>query len=105
MNILEKIARRFAFHQGARIVAPGQSQATREFGWRGDGEHFEKYTEAHWKEYEDAARMALEALREPSPEMLGAGYEEVMNSQQAGVTLESELVWKAMIDAALTGPG
>jgi len=56
---IERIARIIAFYEGARMAGPGQSEATREFGWKGDGEHFEKYTDNHWAEYKPAAESIL----------------------------------------------
>lgn len=59
--MVEKVARALAFSAGAAIVGPGQSRATREFGWKGDGEHFQQYVERHWQENINAAELALGA--------------------------------------------
>lgn len=44
------------------MIGPGQSVATREIGWRGDGAHLDEYVERHWREHENAARMAIEVI-------------------------------------------
>lgn len=49
----------------------------------------------------EAARAAIAAMREPTPKMLGAGYEQICNDQQAQVTPDARYIWPAMIDAAL----
>lgn len=49
------------------------------------------YADGNWPKYERKARAALEALREPTPEMVEAG---------AG-RLADGPAWRAMIDAAL----
>ncbi len=86
--MLEKVARALAHSYGASIVGPGQSRATREFGWKPDGVHFEQYIEAHWREHLHAAGFAISAMREPSKEMIATGDGDI---------------WRIMIDAALEG--
>lgn len=80
------------------MVGPGQSAATREFGWQGDGAHFDAYVEAHWREFINDATFAIEAMREPTEEMLkavGANNRDYFGG-------ETESLYTAMIDAALT---
>lgn len=94
MKMLEKVARALAMSAGGAIVGPGQSRATREFGWKGDGAHLEEYVEAHWKEHEHAAGFAISAMREPTPAMAAKGF--VADDCTAPMD-----VWRAMIDEAL----
>lgn len=62
MRVIERMARALAFSHGSKIVSPGQSVATREVGWSGDGEYLDRYVAAHWKEHVHAAKFALDAL-------------------------------------------
>lgn len=56
-----------------------------------------------WKMYVREARAALEALREPTVEMLVAAQEEWMCVRAAEE--RGDFIWRAMIDAALSeGP-
>lgn len=70
---IEKVARAIAFSVGAAMVGPGQSRATREIGWRGDGGHFPLYVDRHWQEHIHAAEGAIAAMRE-LPEDPGPRY-------------------------------
>jgi len=47
MKMLESVARAICYNEGGRIMGPSQCKATREFGWKGDGEHYDLYVEAH----------------------------------------------------------
>lgn len=93
MNMIEKVARALAFSAGGKFSGPGQNVAAREFGWAGDGRHFEQYAEAHWKEHEHAARFAVEAMRQPTDEMKAVVYWVENSDLPPG--------WYAMFDAAL----
>lgn len=65
----------------------------------GDGVNF------LWHEYEDQARAAILAMREPTPEMRFAGAAYLHSRGYTGVTASD--LWPthhAMIDAALKGP-
>ena len=56
-----------------------------------------------WPAYEDDARAAIAALREPTPEMVDAGLYEVNFIETNSTHVRN--AWGAMIDAALTrGP-
>lgn len=82
------------------MVGPGQCEASREFGWKGDGGHLEKYADAHWKEHLGYARAAIEAMREPTEEMVDAV---VADSPIFEMTEgQAKLVFESMIDAALS---
>jgi hypothetical protein len=94
MTMLEKVARALAMSVGGAIVGPGQSRATREFGWKIDGVHFKQYVEAHWKEYIHAAGFAVSAMREPTEAMVLAGAHHENTGDMAGR-------WRAMVDVAL----
>lgn len=100
MTMLEKVARALAMSAGAAIVGPGQSRASREFGWKGDGVHLEQYVEAHCKEYLHAATFAISAMREPTAEMQDAGAMKLVGMGQVPFGAHIE-VWREMIDAAL----
>lgn len=95
-TMIERVARAIAFNDGARMIGAGQSNATREFGWKGDGEHLDKYAEAHWKEHVGAARMAIEAMRKPTPHMVNVGWQLILGN------LRPDEIFPHMIDAALT---
>lgn len=98
---IEKVARAIAFSFGSAIVAPGQSRASREIGWKGDGEHFQLYVERlqlyverHWQEHVHAAEFAIAAMRElpedPGPRYTAGEYSRANQS--------------AMVDDALGEP-
>lgn len=106
----ERVARAIAVSVGSRMAGPGQSVATREFGWKGDGGHLDQYVEAHWKEHVHAAEFAIEAMREPTEEMQTKGRimaaicvkHEATNEYSAEVTDDAAInIWQEMIDAAL----
>lgn len=104
-EMIERVARALATSAGGRITGPGQSVATREFGWKGDGEHLDQYVEAHWKEYMHAAEFAIEAMREPTQRMRLAGIAEWSRPDPTAEhesTLVFNAVWRAMVDAALS---
>jgi hypothetical protein len=92
--LIEKVARAIAFSFGSAIVAPGQSRASREIGWKGDGEHFQLYVERHWQEHVHAAEFAIAAMRElpdePGPRYAAGEYSRANQS--------------AMVDDALGEP-
>ena len=63
--------------------------------------------EAGWESFLPHARAALQAIREPSDEMIEAGAEIVRNvhveeTEQAFAS-DAANTWRFMIDAALTG--
>jgi len=95
VEMMEKVARALAYSAGAAIVGPGQSRATREFGWKGDGAHFQEYVDAHWKEHVHAAGFALSAMREPSEAMKACSVRFL--SEQ----LDYDEMYRRMIDVAL----
>ena len=74
MDMIERVARAIAFSAGSAMVGPGESQATREFGWKGDGTHFQQYVNAHWRECIHAASSALEATAVAISERWGEGH-------------------------------
>lgn len=98
-GMIEKVARAIAFSFGAAIVGPGQSRATLEFGWSGDGGHFDKYVEAHWKNYVHAATFAIEAMRH-----LDDATSETMSRHAGNGMVDWRDLHSAMIDAALEEP-
>lgn len=69
--LLERVARAIALSRGGAMVGPGECLATREFGWKPDGSHLDKYVAAHWKEHEHAAQLAIDtilAIPAPGPD-------------------------------------
>ena len=95
MTLVEKVARALAFSAGSSIVGTGQSAATREFGWKGDGAHFQLYVEAHWKACIHPAEFAISAMRNPPD--LGAAPRYVQG-------MYSRRNIEAFIDDALSVP-
>ena len=94
-EMIERVAQALALCAGGKICGPGQSVASREFGWKGDGEHFAKYVETHWQEHITAAQFAIEAMREPTLAMSEAAANTKGQMSYADV-------WRAMIDSALS---
>jgi len=90
-EMVERVARALALSAGGRMAGPGQSIATREFGWKSDGESLDRYVEAHWKEHVHAADFAIEAMVVPTEAMLEAGPGEPYMDRD---------VWAKMIRAA-----
>lgn len=103
-EMIERVARALAFSAGGRIVGPGQNVASREIGWRGDGEHFERYAELHWKEHVHGAELAIAAMREPTQAMCVAGAKSghiTWQSPPSAYETDMGGAWRAMIDVAL----
>lgn len=98
-EMVKRVARALALCSGARMVGPGQSAATRDFGWRGDGESLDKYVEAHWIEHVHEAGFAIEAMREPTEAMKSEPT--WYDGDQKFTPGDAEAVWEQMIDAAL----
>jgi hypothetical protein len=61
-ELLEQMARAIAYSAGSRFAGPGQSVASREIGWRGDGEHLDLYAERHWQKHTLGAELALSVV-------------------------------------------
>lgn len=59
--------------------------------------------------YDDAARIAIEAMREPLPEMIGAFWRQkncgTQEIGQTGSETNDYAAWRAAIDAALSDNG
>lgn len=102
---IEKVARALASSAGARMVGPGESVATRQFGWKGDGKHLDQYIEAHWKEHKHAATFAIEAMREPTEAMVIAAMapyrHEIDEKMRAAFDETIRGYWRSMIDEIL----
>lgn len=61
-------------------------------------------TEDNWQEWSEAAQAVIEALREPTEEMVNAAYENCHEANSARFDSNIDFadgVWRAMIDAAL----
>jgi hypothetical protein len=61
-KLIEAMARAICHADGGTIVSAGQSRASREFGWKPDGEHLDLYAKAHWQKFTTAAEFALSAI-------------------------------------------
>jgi hypothetical protein len=104
-EMIERVARALALCAGGKICGPGQSVASRELGWKGDGEHFAKYVEAHWQEHITAAQFAIEAMREPTAEMLIAARDWSLHKFGKPIGNDAAIgCWQAMLDAAPVSP-
>lgn len=101
-SMIKRVAKALAVSAGSKMVRGGQNTATLEFGWKGDGGHLDEYVEAHWKQYIHAAQFAVEAMREPSLEMIlkGGGLPSTLDASLPQVKSVKE-IWQAMIDEAL----
>lgn len=97
-GMIERVARAIAFSSGSAIVGPGQSRATREFGWSGDGGHFQKYVDAHWRNYVHAAEFAISAMREPTEAMVTAAFEGTAFTSAAKHEIAD--AWRQMVAVA-----
>lgn len=87
MNMVEKVARAMA----ARDSGPeGSSLFKTHWGEFGDG-------------YKESARTAIEAMREPTEQMVLPGFDALMElDARTGEDYGIESIWRAMIDAALS---
>ena len=99
-EMVERVARALAASYGSRICGPGQNVATREIGWKGDGEHLEIYVERHWKEHVHAAQFAISAMREPTEAMKARCLRDDALWDASGAK-DPSIAWRAMINAAL----
>lgn len=131
VSLVERVARSLALVEGSRMIAPGQSKASREFTWEMDGGHTSKYIEQHWREHIHAATFAIAAMREPGASVLEAGgiemakaigtdpwdclspeqdavfFDETTDLTDAAHELLAPLaadIFRGMIDAALSEP-
>lgn len=85
-NMTEKVARAIC---RAEMIAPDQEQ------WCGP-ERLIEIVEENWEEYVPAARAAIAAMREPTPDMIREGDYFIGHSESV-----AGHVWGAMIGAAL----
>lgn len=103
-TMMERVARAMARSAGGKMTGPGQSAATREMGWKGDGAHLDQYVEVHYREWLHAAGFAIAAMRGPTPEMVLAAVTKAAQEQVRPVAVHiADVVplWDAMIDEAL----
>lgn len=103
--MVERVARAMAASRGGEITGPSRHRAADEFGWDGNGTYMCKYVESHWRKHVHAARAAIEAMREPTPAMIEAGFGRIFvgridyKPSSAETTRDA---YRAMIDAALS---
>jgi hypothetical protein len=91
-EMIERVARA-AYFAGEGIDARGAFSSANDAHW------------AHWWQedrelHEAMARAAIEAMREPTKEMMSAMYRRNDDNDSEQATLEN---WQAAIEAALTG--
>lgn len=108
-EMVERVARSLAHAVGAKMCGPTNCVATRELGWKPDGAHLDEYADRHWREHLHAASFAIEAMREPTVEMIDAAcvaqidlypaFEGQKPHPTAGEVIGT--CHRAMIDAAL----
>lgn len=96
MKVIERVARALALSHGSKIVGPGQSVATREVGWKGDGEYMDRYIAAHWKEHVHAAEFAIGALRH-----LSDGVDEAMSRHASNGMVDWRDIHTSLIEEIL----
>lgn len=103
-DMIERVARALAHHDGSRISGPGKHKASQEFPWDPEHLYMEFYIAAHWREFVSAAKWVIEAMRTPTEVMRQAlrdnlpvdGFEWEYQPDEADKCLT------AIIDAALT---
>ncbi len=101
MNMVEKVARAIAHSHGSKITGPGRHRASDEFAWDASHDYMRQYVDKHWKEHEHAARFAIEAMREPTEDMVQAGWC-ANNGEDRNLGGDgAKEAWQLMIDAAL----
>ena len=83
MDMVEKAARAICMAEGIPPDDTGPEIGTRA-----------------WEAWVETARAAIAVMREPTPEMVEAGWEEIMGF--GAMRSNVEWTWGAMIDAALT---
>lgn len=100
-DVVENVARAICRSYGARIAGPGQSIASRELGWKPDGEHLDRYVEKYWHNWTNEAAFALEAM--PTilalREALKRHHDWHLNSGEVGLP-DGSGGWIAMDNAA-----
>mgnify|MGYP004528143805 CR=1 FL=1 len=102
MDMVEKVARAIAEQNGDDYEqVPLHKSDWVQKGGLFNG-RFRDVSEPYRTDYEDMAEAALKAMREPTPEMLE--YEIDQDDLHNTVKTDGELIWQAMIDAALPSP-
>lgn len=97
-EMVRRVARALAYSAGARMAGPGQSVATRELGWKGDGESLDQYADLHWQEHEHSAVFAIAAMREPTKEIVSAHH---IVPEDNDFYDRAAANWRNLIDTAL----
>jgi len=91
-DMIERVARAMCRNRG---LDPDEATSGEGRVFAGGGSEFIVHRR-RWAEHSGDARAAIEAMREPTGEMLDAG--------DAACAGANERVWPAMIDAALAEP-
>lgn len=100
-EMVERVARAICYMHGGKICGPGQHIASREIGWDPGHQYMQTYVDRHWKEHDFAARAAIEAMREPTAQMVMVGDNEMDEWDPAYEVCPLVTTWQAMIDEAL----
>jgi hypothetical protein len=93
MEMLERVARALCTRLGCDPDTQEPSMVVTDMGRMGIAAAWNGPLEALWKRYEAEARTAIEAMKEPTPEMIAAVGSEWGSALEANFT--------TMIDAAL----
>ena len=89
MTMIEKVARALA--KDERALAPEEDQV--------------RWAETHWPEHVEAARVVIEAMREPTADMAKKFVTEWNarpDAEKVAANFSVFGMWKALIDAALS---
>lgn len=96
-EMIERVARAMCLFDSTSVLAVRQGEPVEivsQRRWEGDSDF-----------YLESARAAIEAMREPTVRMIGAGWDEITARNSSDDLTFPEAVtdiWEAMIDAALT---
>lgn len=71
------------------------------YAWEGDAGHIDKFVNDNWRRFEQEARAAIEAMKNPTGAMRGAGADAVDDGETYGCGWKANAAYHAMIDAAL----
>lgn len=103
-SMVKRVATAIAHAHGGQFLhlAPdgeGMQTVASAAGFGNWGYSPEKYAEVKWDKYLLQARFAIQAMREPTPEMVEVGWRD--GNAGWGEGEEMAPIWRAMIDAAL----
>jgi len=104
-EMVERVARAICVAHGVNPDAPTPVFETFRDSFGGFAAMQTGRTEPSWHREKKAARAAIEAMREPTEEMLAAGQWTISDNLTVSVCVENNRkareIWQSMIDAAL----